>query len=206
MEGLNVSTAAIVAHVLITCIPWLVGVVAGGGLGVLCALGIRATFSARPGLRSPSVLLPWRSVVMALLMVALSPFIAVHLGLGPLAGGIMVGSSVTILALAFTCATLVDHWHRSPLGARLVAGARTLAVAAGLIAVEVGVFGGGGVGGVVLDGIRLQQADLMWSGLLVVFLLVLVLDVLLGAVQVAAHRLRGAAESGGPAMWREVAA
>lgn len=202
MEELTISTAAIVAQVLITCIPWLVGVLAGGGLGVLCALGIRATFSARPRLRSPSVLLPWRSVVAALLMVAWSPFVVVLLGLGALAGGVMVGSSVTVLALAFTCATLVGHWHPSPLGVRLVAGARTLAVASGLIAVGVGLFGGGGVGRLVLEGLRLQRTDLMWDGLLVVLVLVLALDVLLGVAQVFAFRLRGAAGGSGPATGR----
>jgi len=191
MEELNILSTGVVAHFLISGIPWLVGIVAGGGLGVLCALGIHALFSARPELRRPSVMLPWRTLVMGLLMVAWSPFIVVFLGLGAIAGGAMVGAWVFLLALAFTAATLIEHWHPSPLSVQLIAGARTLAVASGMIAIGVGVIGGGGIGHLILEGVRLLQYDLMWRGLLTVIALALVLDLLLGVVQAFALNLAG---------------
>jgi hypothetical protein len=46
----------------------------------------------------------------------------------------MVGSSVCLLATAFTATTHLEDWQPSPPGSRLVSGARTLAVASGLIA------------------------------------------------------------------------
>jgi hypothetical protein len=191
MEKLGLSTAAVVAYLLMGTVPWLIGVAAGGGLGALCALGIRAAFAAQPKLRRPSVLLPWRTLVMGLLLLAWSPFVFVLLGLGTIAGGTMVGASVFLLALAFTTGTLVEHWHPSPLGVRLAAGARTLAVASGLFAVGAGVMGGGGVGPFLMEGARLQQYGVMWQALLVVLALALGLDLLLGVAQMAAYRRGG---------------
>ena len=191
MEKLDLSAAAVVAYLFMSTIPWLIGLAAGGGLGALCALGIRAVFTARPSLQRPSVLLPWRTLLMGLLLLAWSPFVFVLLGLGPFAGGTMVGASVLLLALAFTAGTLVEHWQPSPLGVRLVAGARTLATASGLVAVGAGVMGGGRLGWLLLEGVRLQQYGLMWQALLVVLALALGLDLLLGAAQMAAYRWAG---------------
>jgi ABC-type proline/glycine betaine transport system permease subunit len=39
-------------HLLISLVPWLVGVIAGGSLGYACALTARSLFSAFPSLRS----------------------------------------------------------------------------------------------------------------------------------------------------------
>jgi ABC-type proline/glycine betaine transport system permease subunit len=98
---------------------------------------------------------------------------------------------VLLLALAFTAGTLVEHWQPSPLGVRLVAGARTLAVASGLVAAGAGVMGGGGVGWFLLEGARLQQYGPISQAVLVVLVLALALDLLLGVVQMAAHRWMG---------------
>jgi hypothetical protein len=191
MEELNISISAVVTYVLITWIPWIVGIAVGGGLGALCGLGLRAFLSASPALRRPLVLLPWRTFVMGLLMVVWSPFIVSLLWIGPITGGVMVAGSVGLLALAFTTTVLVEHWCPSPLGARLIGGARTLAIASGLIAAGVGLVGGGGLGHIILDAARLVKYDLMWEGLLVVLALALGLDLLLGLVQIVAFQQIG---------------
>jgi hypothetical protein len=157
MEELNVSAATVVAHILITCIAWLIGIAVGGGLGALCALGMHATFSARPAWRRPCVLLPWRTLVMGLLTVVWSPFVASLLWLGPVTGGVMVAGSVSLLAMALTASTLLGCWHPSPAGSRFVAGARTLGVASSLLAAGVGLLGGGGLGSTILEAARLLQ-------------------------------------------------
>ena len=191
MEKLDISAAAIVEHVLISWLPWLIGIAVGGGLGALCALGNRAVLSARPALRRPSVLLPWRTLVMGCLMATWSPFLVTLLGLGPITGAIMVGASVCLLTMAFTTSTLVETWHPSPLGVHLIAGARTLAVASGLIAVGLGLLGGGGLGYGILEAARLEQYNVMWKGLLAVLALALVLDLGLGVVQMIALQQSG---------------
>ena len=63
MEKIDISMAAVVAHLLVTLIPWFIGMAIGGGLGALCGYGIRTAFSAMPALRQPFVLLPWRTLV-----------------------------------------------------------------------------------------------------------------------------------------------
>lgn len=191
MERLDISAAVVVVHLLISWIPWLVGIAAGGGLGALCALGIRVILSARPLLRRPLVLLPWRTLVMGLLMATWSPFLVGLLGIGPITGSVMVAGSVCLLAMAFTASTLVENWHPSPLGVHLVAGARTLATASGLIAAGVGLLGGGGLGYTILEATRLEQYGTMWKGLLVVLALALVLDLGLGVAQMIAIQQPG---------------
>lgn len=198
MEMQDILAKAIVEYLLTSSIPWLIGVVVGGGLGVLCAHGMRALSSARPALRRPLALLPWRTLVMGLLMVAWSPLIVSLLGLGPVAGGVIVGGSVCILAVAFTATTLVENWYPSPLGARLIGGARTLAVASGLIAVGAGQMGGGELGFLLRWAFMLSKRGLMWQVVLVVLALALVLDLALGLAQLIA--LSPSEDNGEPAI------
>jgi ABC-type proline/glycine betaine transport system permease subunit len=103
----------------------------------------------------------------------------------------MVGASVCLLTLAFTATTLVEAWYPPPLGARLVAGARTLAVASGLVAAGAGYLGGGGLGAAILDAARLQAYGPLCQGLLLILGLALVLDLALGFVQMLALRSKG---------------
>jgi hypothetical protein len=147
---------------------------------------LRAIFSARLALRRPLVLLPWRTFVKGFLMAVLSPFTVSLLGIGPISGAVMIGASVCLLAMAFTATMLVERWHPSPLGAQLIGGARTLAVASGLIAAGAGLLGGGGLGYTLMEVVRLSQYGLMWKGLLVILALALVLDLMLGFAQMIA--------------------
>jgi hypothetical protein len=191
MEEVGISSAAIVEHLFLTLIPWLIGIVVGGGLGALCAFGIRASLSASPALFRPLVLLPWRTLVLGLLMAVWSPYIVALLGIGPLTGGAMVASSASLLATAFTATTLVENWHPSPLGARLIGGARTLAIASGLIAAGVGLLTGGGLGPTILEAARLAQHGLVWKGWMVMLALALVLDLAVGLAQMIAFQQTG---------------
>lgn len=123
---------------------------------------------------------------MGLLMVVYSQFIVRLLGIGPIAGGVMVGGSVRLRATAFMATTLVENWHPSPLGSRLVSGARTLAVASGLIAAGVGLLGGGGLGHVIFDATRLMEYGLIWKGLLMMLALAFAIHLTLGLLQTIA--------------------
>jgi hypothetical protein len=186
LEELHISTSGIVVHLLITCIPWLVGLAVGGGLGWLCGLAVRAVITNGAGLRRTATLLPWRTLVMGLLMGIWSPFIATLLWLGPVTGGLVVACSVSVLVTVFTATTIVETWVPSPLASRLIAGARSMAVASGLLAVGAGLLGGGGLGPIMLEAARLSQYDVIWKGVLVVLALALVLDLTLGLAQMMA--------------------
>lgn len=180
---MDVMYGAILAeHLLISLVPWFAGVIVGGGLGYACALAARNLFSALPGLRRPSMLLPWRTVAVTLPL--LSPFAPVVLGLGRVAGGAIVGLFVFLFALPFTVITLIEHWYPSPLVVRLIAGARTLATASVTVAaVTTMVAGCGGAGVLIFEGMKLWDYSAVLRGFSIVFLLALMIDLLLGALQ-----------------------
>jgi hypothetical protein len=175
--------AVLVEHSLISLAPWLVGVVVGGGLGYACALVARVLISALPGLRSASMLLPWRTIAVTVPL--LSPLIPVVLGLGTLAGATMVALFVFLFALPFTTSTLLQHWYPSPLVVCLVGGFRTLAAASVVVATCTPMVSGSGGAGVLIfrEGWQLLDYSLVLRGLCLVALLALLADVLLGALQ-----------------------
>jgi ABC-type nitrate/sulfonate/bicarbonate transport system permease component len=179
----------ILEHILLTLVPWLVGMVIGGGLGVVVALIARFLFSTVPALRWLSMVVPWRTVLTGLLVVVWSPMIVVWLGIGPLAGGVMVGLVVLLLATAFTGYVLVEHWHPTPVMVQLIALARNLGVLCSMIVVGAGFFGGGGVGAVMMQGMMLLRRELFWQGVLVVVGTALLLDLGLGLLQLTVARL-----------------
>jgi len=169
-------------HLLIALLPWLVGVVGGGGLGYACAVMARALFSKRPALRRPLILVPWRTIAVTLPL--LSAFVPAVLGLGMITGMAIVGLFVFSLAFPFTVATLLDHWHPSTLLSHLIAGARTLGTASVVVAAATAmVGGGGGVGAMIFYGMSIPEHGELLVGLSTVVLLALMVDVLLGGLQ-----------------------
>lgn len=179
---MNVSVIG--QHLLISLVPWLAGVVVGGGLGYACALVARSVFSTLPGLRRASMLLPWRTVAVTLPL--LSPFVPVFVGLGMVAGAVIVGLFVFLFALPFTVVALLEHWYPSPLVVRLIAGARTLATASiAVAAASTMVAGSGGAGVLMFQGMRLLDYPQMVRGFSIVVLLALIVDILLGTLQLS---------------------
>jgi ABC-type proline/glycine betaine transport system permease subunit len=176
-------------HLLISLVPWLAGIVVGGGLGYACALVARSLFSTRPGLRRASMLLPWRTIAMTLALALLSPFVPILVGLGTVAGATMVALFVFLFALPFTISTLLEYWHPSPLVVRLIAGARILAAASVAVAAFTPmVAGSGGAGVLIFEGWRLLDYPQVLRGFSLVILLALMIDILLGALQLALSR------------------
>jgi osmoprotectant transport system permease protein len=179
----NALGSKILEHLLISVVPLVVGLVLGGGLGALCALLIRLVFSALPWSRNLAILLPWRTVLVGLVLLLGAPFLVTRLGLGVTTAAISVGLILFLLTLVTTIGLLVEHWHPSALGVRVLAGIRMLATASGAIAAGVGFMSGGGLGFLILQGMRLLNYELAWQGVLAVVILALVLDSLVGVVQ-----------------------
>jgi len=169
-------------HLLISLVPWLAGVALGGVLGYGCALLARRLFCARPALRRPLALLPWRTVALTLAL--LSIFVPILVGLGTMAGATIVGLLVFLLALPFTVVTLLEHWYPAGLGVRLIAGVRTLGTASVAVAAATAtVTGSGGAGALIFQGMRTLDSYQLLGGLSIVVLLALIIDVLLGGLQ-----------------------
>jgi ABC-type proline/glycine betaine transport system permease subunit len=177
---MNVSTFG--EHLLISLVPWLAGAIVGGGLGYACALMARRMFSTFPGLRKASMLLPWRTVSVTLPL--LSPLVVIPVGLGIIAGAVMVGLFVFLFALPFTMVILLEQWYPSPLVVRFIARARTLATASvAVAAVGPPMAGGGGAGVLIFQGMRLLDYAQVLRGFSIVVFLALTIDVLFGVLQ-----------------------
>ena len=175
-------------HLLISLVPWLVGVAIGGTLGYVCACMGRRLFSAFPPLRRLSMLLPWRTVAVTLPL--LSPLVVVLVAMGALAGVMMVGLFVFLFALPFTVVALLEQWYPSSLVVRLIARARTLATASvAVAAIGPPWVGSGSAGVLIFQGMRLLDYAQMLRGFYIVVLLALMIDVLLGALQLAFSRI-----------------
>lgn len=177
------SASVLGQHLLISLVPWLAGVVVGGVLGYVCALVARRLFFTLPSLRRVAMLLPWRTVAVTLPL--LSPYYVVILvGLGAVAGMVMVGLFVFLFALPFTVVILLEHWYPSPLVVRFIARARTLATASvAAAAVGSSVAGSGGAGVVIFEGMRLLDYAQMLRGFSILVFLALTSDVLLGVLE-----------------------
>jgi len=202
----TVLSSKVLEHVFISLLPLIVGLVLGGGLGVACALIARLLLNALPGLRKIAILVPWRTVLVTLILLIWVPFLAIRLGLGVKTGAISVGLIIFLVGWAATIGMLIEHWFPAPLGVRIIAGIRTVATASGPIAAGVGLMGGGGLGFLIIQGMRLLNYKLAWQGLLAVAILTLALDLVVGAVQLVVSYVVGGREKTGAAMSQEPAA
>ena len=96
----------------------------------------------------------------------------------------MVGLSVLLLGFSVIGGMLVEHWHPAPLAVRLIGRGRTLLTGAVVLALGAGFVGGGGIGFVVMQGIRLLEYGMAWTGIGAVVGLLLILDLVFGIPQV----------------------
>jgi ABC-type proline/glycine betaine transport system permease subunit len=99
-----------------------------------------------------------------------------------------VGLFVFVFALPFTVNNLLEHWHSSPLAVRLISGARTLATASVAVAVLGAFSGSGGAGFLIFGGATRPDKTQTLKGFSIVALISLIIDVLLGALQMIPHR------------------
>ncbi len=173
----------VMEHIVMSLIPCLIGVVVGGGLGALFAYSSHRLFVRRPRLLKPAALLPWRTAIAGLLLLIWSPLTVERFGSGPLAGAMIVGLVISLLALDGALITLFESWHPSPIPAVLVAGVRAFLIIAIVVATGIGYLGGGGIGGLIMSqaaNVRPEAARDAWKMLIVVIFL---LDMLFGSLQ-----------------------
>jgi hypothetical protein len=176
------DASVLIQHLLISVLPWLVGVIVAGGLGCVWAPAARSLFSRLPALQSVSMLLPWRAVALSLPL--LSPLAAIRVGLGAIGVEIVVALFVFLLALPFTVVTRLEDWYASPPILRFVAWSRTLALASVVVATVVApMVGGGGAGSLIFRGLRALDYAQMVRGFAVMVVVALTIDLVLGAVQ-----------------------
>jgi hypothetical protein len=195
-------------HLRAALLSWLIGGVIGGSLGALFALALRWLCARLPVLRGLMALLPWRSVVGSLLLM-LFVFVArrgVFVNMFHLAGmpvaftlqtfggevvGFLVSLAIFLLALPVLAGALLEYWRPTPLGARLIALGRSLALVALGATLVFDFFGGPGLGAFLSRRLGLLDLPVALDGLFRVIGLLLVVDILLGILQMSAFFILG---------------
>lgn len=178
------NSSVVIEHLLLSVLAWLAGLTSGSVLGYAYARLAGRLWAARPRLRRPAVVLPWRTVVvMAAAITLVYPYTAKAIGLGHAAGLLSIGVTVIVLALPFTAGLLLQPEPPSPLSARFIAGARTLALIAIAAAIMAYNAGAGGAGQLIWEGMNVGDQQQVATGFAVVALLCLATDFLLGLLQ-----------------------
>ncbi len=171
----------IAQHLLISLLPWAIGMAAGTSLGYIIAKAAERLFAVNPSWRKWSVFIPWRCIAVTAPL--LYPLVPIRTGLGLFAGVTMVGAFVFVFALFLTTIIFIEQKNPSPMLKRLASLARTLATASVIIAVFGGWVGGGGLGH------ALGQAWLSFDHVqatrifLEIATITLLVDIMLGVVQ-----------------------
>jgi hypothetical protein len=175
-------------HLLISLVSWLGGIIIGGGMGYAGAYLLRDLFISKLPVRRAATIVPWRAMVLGLLLFAWSPFIPIRLGLGTASAMVMVGLFAVLLWLPFAVGVLLHQWFPALLEARLLGGSRSLAMTAMAAALAVGVPTGRGAGAYLMQQVNLLHWDQAVRGALSVAVLALIVDLLLGVLQFAIYR------------------
>ena len=198
------DNALLFQYLRIALLAWLIGGAIGGSLGASGALGLRWLCARLPLLRGLIALLPWRSIVAGLLL-TLFVFLArrgvfvniFHLAGLPLAFTVqafgrevavfLASLGVFLLALPIVANVFLEHWHPTPLAARLIARSRSLALVALAGTLIIGFFGGPGLGAFLSRRLGLLDLPVALTGLLQVLAWLVAIDILLGIVQMVLY-------------------
>lgn len=174
----------IAQHLLLSLAPWLVGSILGTAVGYGIASLVKKLVISPAGLRGPLLLAPWRTIIMALLLIVYSPMIVVWVGLGSRAAFLTVGVIIFLLASAVVTGIFLEKDYPTSIAVRLVATARTLATSSFIITIFASVFGAGsGIGQLLIRHLNLLDFSFLFSTWLIVVAMTLVVDLLLGIPQ-----------------------
>jgi hypothetical protein len=177
------TLSTVLEHLLISLAAWVVGGAVGGVLGFLIAIKVQTLFTAAPHLRRLSMLLPGRTVGLNLLIAAWTPASVFLVGLGPVSGLLDNSLVILLFTLPFTVSLFLERWYPSPFAIRVIAGLRTLATASIVATAFLGSDDAYGIGWNLWISIANLRYDEFLQVWLVLAVLILILDVLLGIVQ-----------------------
>ena len=195
----------ILQHILATFAVILGGFVIGAGLGILFAWFFRQLYRAAPGLRLPLLLLPWRTLLFALVLFFCSPmaFFLVPSVAREQSGSVYPAMVFSLVVFFFVTDEALTQWLPLSPAVRWAGLARTLAVASSVIVA----IGANAAGSGILSYARIMTSktftpEAYWTALGVVMGLGLLFDLLLGMLQMLlataqSRRVGSPAASGG---------
>jgi hypothetical protein len=108
----DLTGSRILVHLGISLVPWLIVMLAGGGLGYLVATLLRRWFQGHPRALDRMVLLPWRSIAILIALVMVNtPLMMWYFGLGTLSASIATGVALSVLFVPWMTSAFLHLWY-----------------------------------------------------------------------------------------------
>lgn len=171
-------------HLIFTFAGTLVGIPLGGALGYVLSRLLRRIYLASDRALTLAVLVPWRTVLAAVLLPFAAPSIALRtLGIGAGTGIFSVAIAALGLAAAWTSGILLQRTFPRSQRVGLVAAARTITVISAALLVGFSAYGGGGLGFILWTRIALFDFDGAFTIFILILATILVFDLSVGFVQ-----------------------
>jgi hypothetical protein len=125
----NLTFPLLLAYLGISLIPWLIVMLAGGGLGYLLAVLSQRWFKGHQRAFDLMALLPWRSITIFIALVVINtPLMVWKFGIGLLAPSLSIGVALFVLFVPFIAHTLLNLWHPISAHGKVVSIVRTFAI------------------------------------------------------------------------------
>lgn len=169
-------------HLLISFTAWIGSLFIGGGIGYLLFCLLQRFIESKPDNQPHMALIPWRTLILILVMLLWSPYLPIRLGLGTPTALVVMVLTVSLFSCSATATILMENQFPSSLRVRLFGGARTLLFITVFATLGVGLVGAGGVGSLFVELIRSMEYGKLVQGSLLFWGIWLVLDLLLGFV------------------------
>jgi ABC-type phosphate/phosphonate transport system permease subunit len=171
---------SIIEHLIISIAGFALGCSLGGFLIVaLKRLIVRWSLDIPRSI----ILIPWRSIILGILLFIHVPYYGlVKVGIGPELGIISIAIYYFFFALILF-AEILKEIDSKDMKIRIVKLTRTLAVFSILLTYNYGPFGGGGLGLLTVESIRIFDYRTAWMSWIWMIVLGLLLDLIMGTFQ-----------------------
>jgi len=180
------SIRNIFQHILLSLGPCLIGSALGGLTSYMLASWVKGWGSLENKNVSRLILFPWRTLILILLVIVFSPIFVIWIGLGNSTSFLMTTSFIFLLSLPMATSIFLNKWSSLSTTTHMISSIRTLATSSIVIAIWVSIYsGGGGLGSLMLKHMQLLEFNLWLSNWLVVVVITLVVDILLGILQLS---------------------
>ena len=172
-------------HFWLTAVPWLIGILFGGGLGYLVARVLRPFWQTRASFRSALLIVPWRTLgALIILLTVRSPLLLRYFGLGQATALVWLTILSCLAAFGAALNLFLTSPKSSTTTSQAIASARTIAVGLSIVAIIAFDAGAGGAGELITNSMLTLDRNLFMTGVFTIVAVSVILDILLGVVQV----------------------
>jgi hypothetical protein len=127
----DLTVSLILVHLGISLVPWIIVMLAGGGLAYLLATLLRRWFQGHPRALELMVLLPWRSIASLIALVMINTSLMMwYFGFGTLSASVSTGVALSVLFVPWITSAFLHSWYPTSLFRKIGSIVRTFAILA----------------------------------------------------------------------------